>query len=263
MMKKALFILLSALFVAALLPLGITKAGFQEGSLNIQTRLEVSLDNSTWINYSAESNSGGTVLTVDPGDTVYFRLKTWADQPADNVDFTATFTNQQYLANASMFSVDGGDQGDLDGDTTRGYSMTGGGYNAATGTATFTLNGVRVSSVSSNFQSGGITTQIAPSTPDGTIINATVQITNAVPVWTWNNKLLQKAYADANGTTVVRLAISNPTINNQAATGTTAATTLPETGSEERDNRFIGFTMLVALGAILAAAIIKRQRTDR
>jgi len=247
-MKKVL-IVLGALFLALAVPVYFTHAGFGEGGgYNLKTRLEVSFDNATWVNFLAEDNSGGATLTVAPGDTIYLRLKTWNEGilPGANTAFTGTFTNQQYLTNSTMFTGDGGGSGDLDGDTVNGYSMIGGGYNADTGVAEFGLNAVANGSTEDvDFQSGGITSQIAATTPDQTVILVTVVVTSSNPVALLDH-LLPRAYADAFGTTQVRILVNDPandatatptptvTVSSEATATETAleSAALPETGAD-------------------------------
>jgi len=88
-MKKVVFVLMAAVLIA--LP-SFTSAGYSSGGAMLLTRLEVSKDNTNWVNYLAEENSGDQTLTVLPGDTVYFRLKTWntGDAPSINITFTGS-----------------------------------------------------------------------------------------------------------------------------------------------------------------------------
>lgn len=243
-MRKFL-IVLGVLFLVLAVPIYITHAGFGEGGAgyNLKTRLEVSADNSTWANFLAEDNSGGATLTVAPGDTIYLRLKTWDEGilPGVNTTFTGTFTNQQYLTNSTMFTGPGGGSGDLDGDIVNGYSMTGGGYNPVTGVAEFILNAVQNGSTENvNFQSGGITSQIATGTPDQTVIMVTVVINNTNPGVGWLDHFLERAYADNLGTTQVRILVNanatspTPTPTPAPSSTTTAAdeATLPATGAD-------------------------------
>jgi hypothetical protein len=241
-MKKLLVIIFASLVLATALPLYLVYAGFgQEGAfINVKARLEVSKDNVNWVNYEAEDDSGSGTLTVSPGDTIYFRLKTWntGTHSVANVAYAAAFTNQQYLIDSVMFTGSGGGSGDLgdDGDPANGYSMTGEGYNSETGIATFELSGVAAdSTITSGYQSGGITSQIATGTPDQTIITAAVTISDAVDLEIgWLNNIVSRAYADEFGTTTIGIIVSNPAVANNTA-DQSIVQTLPATGPNSAD----------------------------
>lgn len=224
-MKKIIFALMAAAFVA--LP-SFVSAGYVAGGGNvvINTRLEASADNSTWVNYLAEENSGGQTLTVSPGDTIYLRLKTWntGGMPA-GVEYTGTFTNPAYLDSPEMFSSGAGAKDDLDGDATYYYALTS--FDTSSGVTLFTLDAImNGSTVDANYQSGGITAQIKSDTPDQTEMLVTVQVTGADAYITWWQRLFTHAYADDAATTQVRILVSNP-----PATAVTTPT-LPVTGPD-------------------------------
>jgi len=224
-MKKIIVAALAAIFIA--LP-SLVSAGYSGDDIMLMTRLEVSKDNSTWVNYLAEENSGDQILTVLPGDTVYLRLKTWntGDSDAYNVSYTGDFTNPQYLSSSDMFTSGAGAKNDLDGDETYYYSMTS--YSSTTGAAIFTLDGVVGSStVDTNYQSGGITATVSSDTPDQTIMLVTVRITDiAGRGFTWRDLLFPRAHADDSATTQARILVSIPT------TAAPVVPTLPVTGPD-------------------------------
>lgn len=243
-MKKVITVA-AILFSTALGPLYFTYAGFHGsiGSLDITTRLEVSSDNTNWVNNVAEDNAGGQTLTIAPGGTVYFRLKTW-NEGGDNctgVNFTATFTNQQYLTNSQMFTGAGNGSGDLgdDGDPSHGYFMSED-YNPDTGIASFELDYVQSgSTITSGYQSGGITSQIASSTPEQTVITATVVATDAFPQgYAWQNLFTPWAHADDSATTTVRILVTTPPAaasNSVTTASSPIVSTLPSTGPDPAD----------------------------
>lgn len=208
-MKKALFILMAAVLVA--LP-SFTSAGFSNGGATLLTRLEVSKDGTTWVNYLAETNGGGQTLTVSPGDTIYFRLRTWnaGANPAVNITYTSSYSNPQFIDAWDPFHP--GVNDDLDADATFYYSLTGL-PNMTAGTVSFDLDAVApVSSETSGFQSGGMVARVAAGTPDQTVILATVIITGAGSIAWWKNWLFPRAYADDSATTQVRILVSNPPV---------------------------------------------------
>jgi len=219
-----LIVFLAVVFIA--LP-NLASAGYSNGGgALLLTRLEVSKDNSTWVNYLAETNSGGQTLTVSPGDTVYFRLKTWdtGDTPAINITYTASYTNPSYIDALDPFHA--GVNDDLDGNDPASYYALTGLPDATAGTLTFDLDGVAVSSEITGYESGGMVARVKAGTPDQTVILATVIITGASQVgFNWWQRLFAHAYADSSATTQVRLLVSNPP-------AVAATPTLPVTGPD-------------------------------
>jgi len=205
-MKKVLMVLMAAVLVA--LP-SFVDAGYGGIGTNLLTRLEVSKDNATWVNYLAETNSGNQTLTVSPGDTLYFRLKTWniGNNPASDIEFSATYTNPQYISALDPFSLTGA-QNDLDGDVDNVYSLN---APPSGGTMTFNLNAVAKNTTDlAGFESGGVLLKVAAGTPDQTVILATVTITGIRVLGWWKDLLFPRAYADDAATTQVRIMVSNP-----------------------------------------------------
>lgn len=246
---KKIIIVLGVLALLLFVPIYIAYAGYGIGAgFNLKTRLEVSADNATWVNYLAEDNSGGDILTVSPGDTIYLRLKTWNEggTAGEDTTFTGTFTNQQYLTNSTMFTGVGGGSGDLDEDGLYGYAMTGGGYNSVTGIAEFLLTGVVNGSTDEvNFQTGGITSEISASTPDQTLITVTVIITGTNPELAWLNRLLPRAYADEFGTTEVRILVDNPPADPTPTPTPTPSASATDTSTAASSNQTIVTTLPV------------------
>lgn len=207
-MKKALFILMAAVLVA--LP-SFTSAGFSSSGAMLLTRLEVSKDGTTWVNYLAETNSGGQTLTVSPGDTIYFRLKTWntGGTPAINIEYSAAYTNPGGVDAFDPFHP--GVSDDSDGDAILFYVLNAP-PDLTAGTTAFHLDGVADSTTeTTGFQSGGMAAHIATSTPDQTVLLATVTITGADEfiVW-WKNLLFPRALADDAATTQARILVATP-----------------------------------------------------
>jgi len=226
-MKKVVIALLAVVF--SVFP-SIASAGFISGGATLLTRLEVSKDNSTWVNYLAETDSGNQTLTVSPGDTIYFRLKTWdtGDTPAINITYSGVYTNPAGMDALSAF--DSGSTDDLDGDAILFYGLSGlPDMNA--GTLSFYLDGVDNGTTdATGFQSGGMTGRIAAGTADQTVILATVTITGAdLFIASWEKLLFPRAYADDQATTQVRMLVSNPPVVPQT---TPAVQVLPATGSD-------------------------------
>ncbi len=208
-MKKVALVLLLAVSIIVLPK--IVFAAFSLGDVALETRLEVSKDNTNWINYSADSNSGNQTLTVSPGDTLYFRFNTWDTglTPATNVSYGASFTNPQYVNALDPFHP--GTNDNTDGDL-HPYVLTGT-PDMTAGTFQFTLSNVAASStVTTNDESGIMVAKVAAATPDQTQIWMTVQISGIVELSdaSWLNSLYPKAYADTRATTQVRILVSDP-----------------------------------------------------
>ena len=224
-MKKVVFVLMAAVLIA--LP-SFTSAGYSSGGAMLLTRLEVSKDNTNWVNYLAEENSGDQTLTVLPGDTVYFRLKTWntGDAPSIDITFTGSYTNPGYIDALDPFHP--GVHDDLDGDATFYYALTGL-PDMTAGTVSFDLDAVANGSTDLlNYQSGEMVARVAAGTPDQTVMLTTVIITGASQVAWWKKLLFPRAYADDSATTQVRILVSNP----PAATAQMTTQTLPVTGPD-------------------------------
>ena len=224
-MRKVLIVFLATVFVA--LP-SFVSAGYSSGGAMLLTRLEVSKDNTNWVNYLAEENSGDQTLTVLPGDTVYFRLKTWntGDAPSINITFTGSYTNPGYIDALDPFHP--GVHDDLDGDATFYYALTGL-PDMTAGTVSFDLDAVANGSTDLlNYQSGEMVARVAAGTPDQTVMLTTVIITGASQVAWWKKLLFPRAYADDSATTQVRILVSNP----PAATAQMTTQTLPVTGPD-------------------------------
>lgn len=234
-MKKMLII--AGCVLAVILP-SIVIAGFTgDQGIDLRTRLEASTDNLAWVNYSGEDNPGNATLNVSAGDTVYIRLKTWDISDlivATNIEFTGTFTNPQYISSTDFLGT--GTNDDLDGDGVKVYSLTS--YDEVAGTAVFDLNGISPSSsVDTDFDSGGVTITVDSDTPDQTVILATVQITSAdeLPWISWATNIYDRALADDQATTRVRILVNNPTptptpTSTTTTTATATTNALPETG---------------------------------
>jgi hypothetical protein len=208
-MKKLLVIAVLAAALA-IIP-SLVFAGYDEGDgYELLTRLEVSKDGSTWINYSAETNSGNQTLTVSPGDTIFLRLKTWdiGQSPATNIQFSSTFTNP---TNIDAFDPFTSGNDDSDGDGLLFYSAVSVNINA--GTFLFSLDGVAGNTnENAGYQSGTVAARIGANAPNGSITLITVQITDADhPVAYKINQLFPRAYADEQGATQIRLLVYNPT----------------------------------------------------
>lgn len=229
-MIRKILVLFIALELVLLVPLYFVQAGYTDAGINLKTRLEVSSDNVNWVNYLAEDKSGSETLTVAPGSTIYFRLKTW-NSDADNTGFVnlnSTFTNPAYLTNTVFFATGGAE--DLDGDSTP-YLPGPLGYVAETGSGDATLLGVGGNSTAdTNFQSGGMTFQISSSTPEQTVILATTQITSASPLFVWIDRVINRAYADSNGTSQARVLVATSTPAATLTPTTPAVSILPATG---------------------------------
>jgi hypothetical protein len=205
-MKKILMILAIVIGVA-IIP-SFVSAGFSpEGSdYDLRTILEVSKDGITWLNYNAETNSGDQTLTITPGDIVYVRLKTWnvGDTDANNIQFTSSFTNPQYIDSFDAFN---GANDNLDGDEIYYHYE---GVDTDTGEFQFSLDQALANTTEeSGFQSGAVTMSVDSATPDQAVILVTVQIPTEQA--TFLDKLLPRVYADSNATTQVRIIVSNPT----------------------------------------------------
>lgn len=237
-MLKKILVLIIALELVLIIPLYFVRAGYVPlPGIEIQSRLEVSSDNTNWVNYVAEDNSGNQTLTVTPGSTIYFRIKAWntGDANAGMVNMSSTFTNPSYLTNSSFLSTS--EEQDLDGDSTP-YLPSPFGYVAETGTADFTLLFAQANStVDSNFQSSTMAFQTSASTPEQTVILATIQVTSAGPWLVWLDKLVNRAHADANGTSQARILVANPAAtptSTPTPTSSAAAvvSTLPATGPD-------------------------------
>lgn len=225
-MRKVIITL--AAIALAVMPTFASAVFINSGAI-LLTRLEVSKDEVTWVNYLAETSSGNETFTVSPGDTVYFRLKTWdtGNAPAVNVTYSASYTNPQYIDALDPFHA--GNQDNLDGDIFH-YALSGLPDTTA-GTLQFTLDAVaNNSSDTANFESGGIVARVAAGTPDQTVILATIQITGSslVTINWWENLLFSHAYADSSATTQARILVSNPPVAT-----TPAVTALPATGPVE------------------------------
>lgn len=224
-MKKIIVGFLVAVFVA--LP-SFVSAGYSanDGNIILLTRLEVSKDNTNWVNYLAEENSGGQTLTVSPGDTVYLRLKTWNTgiSPAVTVQYTGSYTNPQYIDALDPFHA--GVYDDLDGDTLFYYGLDSL-PDLTAGTMSFHLDGVlQDTDDQAGYQGGEIVARVKAETPDQTVILATVQINSTDFVVWWKRLLFPRAYADDVATTQVRLLVSNP------PAAAPATQTLPVTGPD-------------------------------
>jgi hypothetical protein len=223
-MRKVALVLLLAVSIVVLPK--IVFASFNFGDVALETRLEVSKDNATWVNYLADSNSGNQTLTVSPGDTLYFRLKTWDTglTPATNVRYGASFTNPSYIDSLDPFHIGTNDDSDGDGHP---YTLTGT-PDMTAGTFQFTLDNVASSSTeTTNDESGAMVAGIDARTPDQTVFLVTVQITGIVELSnaSWLNNLSPKAYADSQATTQVRILVSNPAlVSTPAVTASTPAT---------------------------------------
>jgi len=208
MKKIVAFVLIIAALV--ILP-SFAFAGFNNTrGIVLQTRLEVSKDGTNWDNYVAETDPGNQTLTVSPGDTIFFRLKTWNTSEARgaNILYTASYTNPQYIDRLDPFHAGVGD--DIDGDGSL-YTITD--TDPVAGTMHFSLDGVNGgTNETSGFESGGIAARISADAPDKAVILATVQITAASGSFNDYNYFSGRAYADDSATTQVRILISNPSV---------------------------------------------------
>jgi hypothetical protein len=206
-LKKIIaFVLVVVAFVV--LP-GFVFAGFGIGGVNMQTRLEVSKDNINWDNYVAETNPGNQTLTVSPGDTIYFRLKTWdiGAATARNVHYNASYTNPQYIASFDPFHVGTQDDTDANG---RAYVL--GATDPVAGTMQFSISRVdRNTTETSGFESGVMAATISNDVPDQAVISATVQIASMAPLNDYNYSS-GRVYADDQATTQVRILIARPVV---------------------------------------------------
>lgn len=257
-MRKLCLLLIVGLIVA-LIPISVL-AGFSGGGdINLMTRLEVSNNGSDWYNYSAETNSGLQTLQVHPGDTVTFRIKVWnlGNSAANNIALSATTTNPQYIQTANIFDGSATTNQDLDGD---GYDYAVTSFDSAAGTGTFLLDEADTGTVeagTTNNEGGTYTTQISSSTPDQTLIEVTMKITAASEVrgedQTNNINLLDRAYADDEGTTIAKILVVNQ-----------PATALPSTGkSPQTESNSTATLTATALVGIVAGYIILRNRRQK
>lgn len=221
MKKIVAFVLVVAAFV--IVP-SFAFAGFGSGGVNLQTRLEVSKDNTDWDNYDAEVNPGGQTLTVSPGDTIYFRLKTWdtGGMYAQNVQFNAGYTNPQYIASFDPFHP--GTQDDTDGNG-RAYVL--GATDPIAGTMQFSISRInKNTSETTGYEGGEMVAHIASDVPDQAVITATVQIASMAPIPDFNYSS-GKVYADDQATTQARIIISNPPAVTPATPSVTPSITPP------------------------------------
>ena len=246
-MKKWLIAVFAGVFFA-LVPLGVL-AGYPGTNIELLTRLEVTKDGSSWYNYSVETNSGGQTLDINAGDTVTFKVKMWntGSSNATSVSLAVNSTNSQYVETANIFDGSAASNADLDVD---GHIYTLTGFTPSAGTATLGQDYVAAGTVETgdtNKESGTYTTKISSSTPDQTLITVTMTVT-AAEEQRMVGGLLDRAFADSSGTTVVRILVHN-------TSGVAQTTALPSTGKSapaqpKSDTR----TLLIASALVIISA---------
>ena len=236
-MKRNSIWLLSAIAgisLAIIAPIYFVYAGYvEEGeSFEVKSRLEVSSDNATWVNYSAEENSGNETLTVAPGGNIYWRIKTWnsGEATAGATTFNGTFVNGRFIQDLSLFSCD-----DSIGDCNLDAADPSGIYTVTeelnANTFSFAIPSIsQGTTVDEGFESGGFSATIAADTPDQSEVTLTVTIAGSEQFISLLDRIVSRAHADELATTTVRILVQAPAA---AATATaTTLTTLPATGSD-------------------------------
>lgn len=217
-MKKILVIIV--LTVLLMVVPNIVFAGYgDKPSVDIQTRLEVSKDNINWINFNSETNAGNQTLTVAPGDTLYFRLTTenFGDQRASGVQFLGSYTNPSYIESLNAFD---GANDDIDGDG-RYYYITS--TDQSAGTINFNFDYFEAAGYEGPYnaqQIGVMGAKLSSTIPDQAEIIVTVTVNAGIireDAFLFD-KLFPRVYADDQGTTQVRILVSNPTATQTSAT---------------------------------------------
>lgn len=114
--KLILAVLISLVFV-------VSPTNAQEANLHI--KLEVSLDGTTWYNFSGSEDADNVTLNCSPGDELIVKVTLWnsGDADATNVVGNGTITNSDYIEDATDIDPDA--DGNLRDFT--GYYFVGGG----------------------------------------------------------------------------------------------------------------------------------------
>ncbi len=218
---KKIFVALTLSMVLAIMP-GIVSAGYSYGDYDIRNKLEVARaeDQTTWANFSAETNSGGQTMLVNPGDVVYFRFKTWNVGEGDNnggVTYDNIFTNPELFEYFDAFQSFGPEMlgysplevatnPDEDGDEEAFVFFS---EDFEAGQSSFYINTILgETSESSGYQSGIMEAKIADDATVGETILVTISVEEP-PENAYNNFWQPRALADALSTTQVKLRVTD------------------------------------------------------
>ena len=135
-----------------------------ESSYEIASRLEISNDTgTTWYNYSADANSGGETVNVNPGENLIFKHKVWNEgiTGVTGIMIDQTILSLSYLEFNNVFLNDDEDN--------NGKSFTWQPFGDVIFLDTLAPGG----SQSSGYESYTFTAKVKGTTPSNTTISAT------------------------------------------------------------------------------------------
>ncbi len=221
-MKKIYFIagVFVASLVLAILP-GVVMAGYTKPGYDYEIidRLDVAraAEPTAWANYSAETNSGGQTMLVNPGDIVYFRFKSWnlgGNTWASYAGNSTNYSSFEYFDAFDSFAPTAFDPSPLDVRATNpdedgddnDYR-----YSSHSGSSfSFWFNDLGIeTSEEVGYQSGIMEAKVSNAAEVGTVIAVTIAVDGGMENTMNANFLMPTTYADEYSTTQVQLVVTD------------------------------------------------------